>query len=581
MTSSELSATTLNDWIARTIVLAQEAHLEELGQTLQKLPARFADHTVRVGIVGEENRGKSTLINCLLGRKIVPESIVPTVPAITTVIAGAAEHIHVLGPQGITSEHAIDEDAWDELLVSGQEEADTPLQLIQVVVDHPWLATQPFEIIELAAFEHREAAQAALMHQIVQTCDIVFFVISAQMPFNQTERVWIQHYVRERGIDLRFVVTHLDVVPPRQRPDVITRIKQTLQQSFGVQAEDLATSLWFFDAADVAATSDLRMALQQVIEAIAPEEAQARQIRGTLINALETLAQRSQELLTLAQSQESGPAREDSQGRLQWRQVRLDFERRRQRSFDQLRHQADDAALQAQYAIHTAIQETQQLKTWSEQEMPRLLRDRAAQIEATLQSAVQQQYAQDIAALIRAIDAMFSLTLTLSKQSTVQTPLQMDFILKQELGDLQASRVFTWLASGTTAIMTYLLTRERFKGNETTQHPLITNLVRVLPVVELGVGYFGDQMLRQRSQEQKSHLEREVQAVIEERVQRYMQELLAEARQAYDHALDVALALQQEWELRMALVTNKDAHALQQARDLHQQVAHLAAEIRR
>jgi hypothetical protein len=59
--------------------------------TLAGLRGRLEDGRLRVLVVGEAKRGKSTLVNALLGREVLPSAVVPLTAVATTVTYGMDE----------------------------------------------------------------------------------------------------------------------------------------------------------------------------------------------------------------------------------------------------------------------------------------------------------------------------------------------------------------------------------------------------------------------------------------------------------------------------------------------------------
>jgi GTP-binding protein EngB required for normal cell division len=64
-------------------------------ETLTALRSRLETARLRVLLAGEAKRGKSTLINALLGREVLPTGVTPLTAVVTTVTQGAAEDIEV------------------------------------------------------------------------------------------------------------------------------------------------------------------------------------------------------------------------------------------------------------------------------------------------------------------------------------------------------------------------------------------------------------------------------------------------------------------------------------------------------
>jgi predicted GTPase len=77
-----------------------EGHLRAMGeseraQRFQVLRESLDDANLRIVIFGEFSRGKSTLINALLGRAVLPAKLIPTTGHITRIVFGTPEEIRV------------------------------------------------------------------------------------------------------------------------------------------------------------------------------------------------------------------------------------------------------------------------------------------------------------------------------------------------------------------------------------------------------------------------------------------------------------------------------------------------------
>jgi hypothetical protein len=71
-------------------------------QQLEALTQRMAANRLRVLLVGEAKRGKSTLDNVLLGREVLPSGVVPVTAITTTVRVGTPERLEVTYLDGST-----------------------------------------------------------------------------------------------------------------------------------------------------------------------------------------------------------------------------------------------------------------------------------------------------------------------------------------------------------------------------------------------------------------------------------------------------------------------------------------------
>lgn len=60
---------------------------------VDELARRLDQQALRVVVAGEAKRGKSTLVNALLGREVVPSGVVPLTAVTTTIRYGPVEQV--------------------------------------------------------------------------------------------------------------------------------------------------------------------------------------------------------------------------------------------------------------------------------------------------------------------------------------------------------------------------------------------------------------------------------------------------------------------------------------------------------
>lgn len=69
--------------------------LQEHAKALEEVGSRLQNHVFRVGIMGEFKRGKSTVINALLGQEVVPADILPCSATLNRIVWDAEPHAQI------------------------------------------------------------------------------------------------------------------------------------------------------------------------------------------------------------------------------------------------------------------------------------------------------------------------------------------------------------------------------------------------------------------------------------------------------------------------------------------------------
>ena len=192
----------LNDLRASLIQFgaASEDH-ETLAQSIHQLDELFL-----LVVVGEFNSGKSAFINALLGQKILKEGVTPT----TT-------QINVLR-YGETQDRRVESESLHILTA--------PVELLAElnIVDTPGTN---------AIIRQHEA----ITQQFVPRSDLVLFVTSADRPFTESERAFLER-IRDWGKKVLIVLNKIDLFQSKEELDqVIAFINENSRLLLGIAPE--------------------------------------------------------------------------------------------------------------------------------------------------------------------------------------------------------------------------------------------------------------------------------------------------------------------------------------------------------
>lgn len=167
---------------------------------------RQLDELFLLVIAGEFNSGKSTFINALLGQALLEEGVTPTTTRV---------HLLQFGPE---VSHQVEEAALDRVTA--------PVELLRDIniVDTP--GTNAI---------HRE--HEAITREFVPRSDLVLFVTSADRPFTESERAFLQG-IREWGKKILLVVNKIDILErPEQVEEILAFVREQVRLLLGFAPE--------------------------------------------------------------------------------------------------------------------------------------------------------------------------------------------------------------------------------------------------------------------------------------------------------------------------------------------------------
>ena len=153
-------------------------------------------------IAGEFNSGKSSFINALLGERVLPEGVTPT-----------TDRINLLHHGPTVTEHAV-----EAYLLERTHPAELLRELS--VVDTPGT--------NAVVRRHEE-----LTRDFIPRADLVLFVTSADRPFSESEREFLER-IREWGKKIVFIVNKIDILAgDAERTEVLTYVRDNATSLVG------------------------------------------------------------------------------------------------------------------------------------------------------------------------------------------------------------------------------------------------------------------------------------------------------------------------------------------------------------
>lgn len=183
-----------------------------------------------VAFVGEFSRGKSTLINRIIGKEILPVANLPTTAMLTRIVYGDKSRMTVCGKDGKKiKELPVSQDSWKGLTAAnfGEQELEG-----SVIVEYPdkWLGEFAIDFIDTPGAGDLEEKRAMVIERAMVNADAAIIAIDANKALSQTEQLFIQQKIMSRGVPfVALAVTKLDLVAPNERVKVLSFLLNRLK----------------------------------------------------------------------------------------------------------------------------------------------------------------------------------------------------------------------------------------------------------------------------------------------------------------------------------------------------------------
>ncbi|NPV07635.1 MAG: hypothetical protein HPY83_06690 [Anaerolineae bacterium] len=189
---------------------------------MQKLLARLAEDRFNLAVVGQFKRGKSTLMNAILGRDLLPTGMLPLTSAITTLCYGPQERIS-LRRQGWALDQEISLAELPEYVTERGNPGNVKgLVEVRLELPVPFLRRGLY-FIDTPGIGSARAENTATTMSFLPEADAIIFVTSVEAPLSAAEEGFLAEVARYRR-RLFLVVNKTDLLPPQEREDVLAYI---------------------------------------------------------------------------------------------------------------------------------------------------------------------------------------------------------------------------------------------------------------------------------------------------------------------------------------------------------------------
>jgi GTP-binding protein EngB required for normal cell division len=153
-------------------------------------------------IAGEFNSGKSSFINALLGERVLPEGVTPTTDRIN-------------------------------LLRHGPEVTEQSPEAYLLERTHPAELLRELSVVDTPGTNAVIRRHEELTRDFVPRADLVLFVTSADRPFSESEREFLER-IREWGKKIVFIVNKIDILAgPAEQAEVIAYVRDNAAALLG------------------------------------------------------------------------------------------------------------------------------------------------------------------------------------------------------------------------------------------------------------------------------------------------------------------------------------------------------------
>jgi len=199
-----------------------------------ELVVKLAEDRFTLAVLGQFKRGKSSLMNAVIGRELLPTGVLPLTSAITTLKYGPMERLVVRRDDLIFPEELPVSALADYVTERGNPANRRKVKTACVELPVPFLRSG-IEFVDTPGVGSVITANTALAYEFLPQCDAALFVTSVDTPMTSLELTFLKE-IREYVDRIFFVVNKTDLVAANERDEVLGFVTETIRSQVGYDA---------------------------------------------------------------------------------------------------------------------------------------------------------------------------------------------------------------------------------------------------------------------------------------------------------------------------------------------------------
>lgn len=203
--------------------LGAKSMKEKIGRDLVRKLEEDRFHLV---VVGEFNHGKTTFVNALLGKTVLPVGVTPTTAAIHHIRYAEAPEATVVFTSGKRDALAFED--VPKFAVGGGRGDDDSVDFLEVGYPAP-LLKERILLVDTPGVNDLSLARADITYSYIPRADAVLFLLDAGQILKESERVFLEDKLLKASRDkIVFVITKWDILSPEEQNTALAYAKDKL-----------------------------------------------------------------------------------------------------------------------------------------------------------------------------------------------------------------------------------------------------------------------------------------------------------------------------------------------------------------
>ena len=206
---------------------------ERKAEECRQLMVKLAEDRFALAVVGQFKRGKSSLMNAIIGQDLLPTGVLPLTSAITVLKYGPQERLTILKQGALYPEEAPISSLAEYVTEKGNSGNAKKVACASLELPVQFLR-RGLEFVDTPGIGSAIEANTATTYGFLPRSDAVIFVTAVDTPLTRAETDFLQS-IREYVRKVFFVVNKIDLAADRERREILNFISERLKRQTGAE----------------------------------------------------------------------------------------------------------------------------------------------------------------------------------------------------------------------------------------------------------------------------------------------------------------------------------------------------------
>lgn len=434
-----------------------------------RLNSRINSTQFSLGVVGEFSRGKSTIVNKLLGDNIVPIGTLPTTAILTKIVYGRNPKIYLNKENEQAIVFPLEENSWKKILKDYKNEKLNTF--VEVILNNDWIKETGISIIDTPGAGDISERKAEKTLDTIASCDCALIAINATMPISLTEKLFIhQHIISKKVPRIGIVITNLDRISKEEKLEVVEYIKnqvKMIEENINICTSEVIENIK--DKKVIMGIDHIKNIINNWATSEGATGERNIQIAFNvieLLNKIRKVVLTKKKAIDLSNHEKNIALKtaknEMKQKELDWEDLKLQMKNKGLLCSELIKRKLlmseDEIIRQLEYEFNKATNP----KIWWQEDLQFRLRELITSVALTIKESIEENLSKDILWLDNKVEKQFETKVNLSEKKKERQNIEADQYIEiipegEEIKSLNTWRLYTRIGLGATTFSSLVL----------------------------------------------------------------------------------------------------------------------------